>query len=326
MVSSIRKRGSSPVAVDLRRFFSTSEQRPGKISRPSSPRRQICSAASRVQPPGNTETLRKIRRSGSPSNSWLQSISPRSVRWRAGRSRGPSWSRSSLLLSLASRACGLNTRTRMAANSMARGRPSRRTHISATASAFPSSSAKSGRTAAARCANSSTGLASLDHRQALAPHGQPQRRHREQPFSTQAQGFPAGGQHLQPGAARQELGHLRGRRQQVLEVVQQHKHLLAPQVALQRLQQGVAVAADLPNSQRRADGPRHLRRLAQCRQVHEEHPVLETACQPGGRLQREPRLARAGGAGQRQQAGIFRSAGLPAPPASSSSRPMNGVG
>jgi hypothetical protein len=53
-------------------------------------------------------------------------------------------------------ACGLSTRTRAAASSIASGSPSSRTQISATAGALALLTPKSGRTAMARSTKSAT--------------------------------------------------------------------------------------------------------------------------------------------------------------------------
>src|SRR6266571_233534 len=80
----------------------------------------------------------------------------RSVRWRSGRSRAPPvniWNRRS---NLASNACGDRSLMRAAASSRARGNPSRRTQISATAGALVFVTWKSGLTACARSIKSAT--------------------------------------------------------------------------------------------------------------------------------------------------------------------------
>ena len=69
---------------------------------------------------------------------------PRSVCWRAGRSRAPPVSSGRRRSSRASSACGESSLIRAAASSIASGSPSRRTQISATAGAFSLVTAKSG--------------------------------------------------------------------------------------------------------------------------------------------------------------------------------------
>ena len=74
----------------------------------------------------------------------------RRVRCRSGRSRAPPVRSGSRRSRRASIAWGVSTFPRAAASSIASGRPSRRRQISATAAAFSSVSAKSGRTSMAR--------------------------------------------------------------------------------------------------------------------------------------------------------------------------------
>ncbi len=78
------------------------------------------------------------------------------VCWRAGRSYAPSVRSGNRCSSRASSVVGSSTRARAAANSMASGKPSRRTQIAATAALFVAVKRKSGRTAVARWTKSST--------------------------------------------------------------------------------------------------------------------------------------------------------------------------
>jgi hypothetical protein len=90
IVSSRENRGWPAVgSVRSTSDWSTSEVRPSRTSRPSSPGPQTASADSSVQPPANTDSRANSRRSGSESRSWLQAMAPRRVRCRSGRS----WSR-----------------------------------------------------------------------------------------------------------------------------------------------------------------------------------------------------------------------------------------
>jgi hypothetical protein len=116
----------------------------------------MASAASRRQPPAKTARRANRRRSSSPSSAWLQSMAPRSVCWREGKSRGPPVSNISRCSSRSSNACGVSSRTRAPASSIASGSPSRRTQISATAGAFSLVTSKSARTDCARSMNSAT--------------------------------------------------------------------------------------------------------------------------------------------------------------------------
>ncbi len=80
----------------------------------------------------------------------------RRVRWRSGRSRSPEVSRSRAWSRRCSSFAGSRMRTRAAANSRARGKPSRRRQMELTASALLPDNWKSGLTRLARCTNSVT--------------------------------------------------------------------------------------------------------------------------------------------------------------------------
>jgi len=114
------------------------------------------STASSVQPPTKTASRRNSRRSSSSSRSWLQAMAPRSVCWRAGRSRAPPVSSGSRRSRRASIAWGDSSRTRAAASSIASGSPSSRWQISATAGPLSSVRTKSGVIAAARSTKRAT--------------------------------------------------------------------------------------------------------------------------------------------------------------------------
>ena len=73
-----------------------------------------------------------------------QAMVARRVCWRGGRSRGPAVSRSRARSRRSRIASGVRTLTRAAASSSARGRPSRRRQISATAGAFALGQPKAG--------------------------------------------------------------------------------------------------------------------------------------------------------------------------------------
>ena len=159
--------------------------------------------------------------SSGESRSWLQSIAPRSVCCRAGRSRAPPVRSCSRCSSRASIAAGVSSLTRAAASSIARGRPSSRMQISAVARA------RFRRDREVR----------LDRRGALAEEGdrlvlrklldrggprvgQRQRRHRELVLAVNVERRPAGDEDLRAGAGRRELRDQRRRGNQVLEAVE----------------------------------------------------------------------------------------------------------
>ena len=129
--------------------------------------------------------------------------------------------------------------------------------------------------------------------------GRDERRNRETVLPLRVQGRAAGGQHGHTWAPAQQLGHQRRRRQQVLEVVQLQEHLLVAQVLLEQLAR--AAPARLGQAQAPGDGGRHQPLVAQRGQVDERHPVGVALGQPSGGGQRQPRLAAAAHARQRDQ-------------------------
>jgi hypothetical protein len=134
--------------------WSTSEVSPSRASTPSAPGSHTASADSSVQPPANTDSRASSRRSVSVSRSWLQAMAPRRVRCRSGRVLAPVVSRVRRCWSRGRIWAGVSTLVRVAASSMARGSPSSRAAISATAGTFSVVSRNSGRTAWARSTNS----------------------------------------------------------------------------------------------------------------------------------------------------------------------------
>ena len=111
---------------------------------------------------------------------------------------------------------------RAAASSIASGSPSRRRQISATAAALASVSAKLGRDRP-RSFDEERHRGSRGDRRGrrrAARIGQRQRRHRELVLDADAQRGAAGGEHGQVRAGRHERGHVRRRRGDLLDVVQ----------------------------------------------------------------------------------------------------------
>ena len=137
--------------------MSRSEETPSKTPTGRSPSAsQMASMASRVRPPENTESLAKSVRSPSSSRSWLHSMAPRRVRWRAGRSLAPPVRSLRRLERRVRRDFGWSILTRAAASSMARGNPSSLTQISAMAGALSAVISKPRFAALARSMNSLT--------------------------------------------------------------------------------------------------------------------------------------------------------------------------
>ncbi|MYR39208.1 hypothetical protein GTX14_27565 [Streptomyces sp. SID4944] len=125
---------------------------------------QTASAAARSQPSVWAARRRRTMRSGALSSSQLQSITARSVCWRAGAPRCPKVSTRNRSCSRAANSRTPRARTRVAASSSASGMPSRRRQISSTARRSGSSGAsgsrgKPGVAAAARSMNIRTASA-----------------------------------------------------------------------------------------------------------------------------------------------------------------------
>ena len=140
---------------------STSAQSRSKTSSASTPSpAQTSSTAARVAPGGKTDRRRASRRSGSLSRSQLQSTTARSVRWRPAAARLPPVRRRKRSCRRSASCSSGIERSRAAASSMARGRPSIRRQTSATAGLVASSSEKSGDADVARSANSRTAASS----------------------------------------------------------------------------------------------------------------------------------------------------------------------
>lgn len=106
---------------------------------------QTASAAARSQPSVGAARRRRTMRSGALSSSQLQSITARSVCWRAGAPRCPRVRTRKRSLSRAANSLTPRARTRVAASSSASGMPSRRRQISATARRSGSSGASGSR-------------------------------------------------------------------------------------------------------------------------------------------------------------------------------------
>ena len=109
-----------------------------------------------VHPPGKTARRRKSVCSSGVRKSWLQAIVLRIVCWRAGRVRAPPVNSGNRCSSRFSSAWGGSILTKAAASSIAKGNPSSREQISATAGALAVVTVKSGLTACARSMKSRT--------------------------------------------------------------------------------------------------------------------------------------------------------------------------
>ena len=258
------------------------------------------SAISIGPPPANTPSRANSRRSSGSSRSWLQSIAPRSVRWRSGRSRPPPAPRSSRSPRRCAIAAGESSRIRAAASSMASGSPSRRRTISATAAPFAGVSMKSGRTAIARSTNSRTASDSMSVAGSSVPaRGQRQRRDGELLLARDPQRRAAGHDDRQLGRRAQEVGDDRRPGDDLLEVVEHEQRAAVAEVLLDPVDRGTL---GREQAERRGDRGGDEVGVGDRRQRHEPRAVRVALDAVARQRQREPRLARPAGPGERQQA------------------------
>ena len=106
------------------------------LSASSPPASPTTSAASSVKPPTNRDRVRKSVWSRGGRRLYDQAMAPRMVCSRAGRSCGPPVSRGNRWSSFSKSDAGGKCVMRVAANSMASGKPSNRWQTAATATAF----------------------------------------------------------------------------------------------------------------------------------------------------------------------------------------------
>ena len=122
-------------------------------------------------------------------------------------------------------------------------------------------------------------------------------RHRVLVLAGQAQGGAAGHERLCARRRRQQAADQRRRRQQMLEVVEQQQHFTTAQRLLE-------VVGPVGHADRGGDRRGDQVRLRERSEVDERRPVLEVGLQRGSHLERHPRLARAAGAGEREQSHV----------------------
>ena len=113
----------------------------------------------------------------------------------------------------------------------------------------------------------------------------------------QAQGGAAGHQRLCSRRRREQAADQRRRRQQMLEVVEQQQHFTTAQRVLE-------VVGSVGHADRGGDRRGDQVRLRERSEVDERRAVLEVGLQRGSHLERHPRLARAAGAGEREQSHV----------------------
>ena len=124
----IRNRGSLPVGSTVTRLCPASVSIRSSVR--SSVRPETCTAAASVQPSTKTDRVAIMPSSSISRSPKLHSTVARRVRWRSGRSAGPTPSASRLVRSRSSSAVGSRRRVRAAASSIASGSPSSRRQIS----------------------------------------------------------------------------------------------------------------------------------------------------------------------------------------------------
>ena len=204
----------------------------------------------------------------------------------------------------AANCAGVSTRTRGAASSSARGKPSRRRQMVASAGAFCAVSANSGATAAG------TVEEQLHRRRTpeqfrgdggpLIRHAQ--RGHRPHPLAHDPQALPTGGEDPQPRAGAQQ-------RRQERRAGEQHAARSCPARAGPAWIPGGRSATPSPTAL--PPPRRRVVRASSCgtrsgsdsgAELHLPDPVREVRHQAGGHLQRQPGLATAAGAGECHQA------------------------
>ena len=153
MVSCSRKRSSrkSTCTSDLSTSALTNSS---TSSGPTSPPPQMCSAADRVNPEAKTERRLRTHRSLGPNSPQLHSMEASKVRCRSGAAHPLPTSRRNLSERPWAMRSMLINRARAAASSRARGMPSRRAQISATAAAPLSSTENPGNALLARSTKS----------------------------------------------------------------------------------------------------------------------------------------------------------------------------
>ena len=171
-------------------------------------------------------------------------------------------------------------RTRAAASSMARGIPSRRWQMAATAGALSLVMAKFGRAARARSLNRRTASEASRDPMSTGPcsSGHGEAGHTPDDLAGYPQRLSGGGQHGQaPATAHQRLRQRRGGGEHVLAVVQHDKGGAVGEPSGERL--GVGLVVDLLDAHGGHDGGRDETGVGQARQVHE--PGLVLSCPQG---------------------------------------------
>jgi hypothetical protein len=109
----------------------------------------------------------------------------------------------------------------------------------------------------------------------------------------------AGDQHRHVGTGAEEVGHVWGGLDDLLEVVEQEQEALVAQDRLQSLDQRRVTR--LAHGERLDDGGSHQHRIADRGERNDRDTIGEVICHRGCRTQREPGLADAAGTAQGHQ-------------------------
>src|SRR5262249_21921944 len=100
----------------------------------------------------------------------------------------------------------------------------------------------------------------------------------------------------------EQLGDLWGGTQDMLEVIEDEQQIACCQILADAIQ--AQMCAEVTQAQGTSDGWNNVGRAESGTQVDKRNPMLERVDQTGGNCERQPGLARATSANQREQAGL----------------------
>ena len=301
--------------------WSTSAASPSRVSTPrSAASPATASAQVRSNPPAEHRQAleqpphRRLEQVVAPGDRAAQRL----LAFRQVRPR-PSWQMSSRPSSRSWIAAGVRKRTRAAASSIASGTPPRWATIAATSAAFPSVTAKPGRTAPARATNSRTasnaservgGLApelgrealALERRDLVEVHRGREAGHGILLLAVDVQRGAARGEHRGASAGAGAARRCRSRPARTLLEVVEHEEGPAP-VQLGRDHVHPWPRGILPDPDGRGDRAGDQRRIRDGGERHEPRPVGEAVRDRRRDLEREACLAGPAGPRERDEAG-----------------------
>ena len=259
------------------------------------------SAASIVAPPANTAKRAKASASRAFSRRWLQSIVARRVRWRSGASRGPLPRPSSTGARRAFSSWTSSSVVRAAASSMASGSPSRWRQISATALGVVVGQLEASVVAAGALDEQRAGRGLRDGAR-VGLCWEFERGDGVALLGLQSQRLAAGRDHGQRRSGGQQLADQRGRRQQVLEVVEHQQPVLRAEETLDRMLEGLPL--EWRDAHGLCDRARNVLDTGGRGERNEPGAVPILALKPPRHLERQPRLPHPARPGERDQAGL----------------------